>query len=328
MNAQIYCTVGELIDGLGLNGDEPRLLQRIREASAFMARRLGRFLPVLETRKFAGDSAESLNLDDGLLEIVSVKVDGAAVTDYTAKPASRCWENGPYTWLERAGGWGQSVEIAGWWGRYRETESLGVTATQTADATTLELAAGNLLSPGMVLQIDDEYELVTAGNGGPRSPAASAAESQLAASVDHAAEELEVDNGAEFYPGEVLQIGVEDVYIRKIAGNRLVTTRGWNGTTKTAHEVDAPISVYRTYAVERAVNGTEVAEHASAAVVRCLPPADVRWLAQQIAALMRQKALTAFGGRAGSPDAGETFYINEFPRQIADIVQNYSIPYL
>lgn len=328
MNAQIYCTVGELIDGLGLNGDEPRLLQRIREASAFMARRLGRFLPVLETRKFAGDSAESLNLDDGLLEIVSVKVNGAAVTDYTAKPASRCWENGPYTWLERAGGWGQSVEIEGWWGLYREAESLGVTVTQAASATTLALPAGNVLSPGMVLQVDDEMELVTAGNGGPRSPAASAAESQLAASVDHAAEELEVDNGAEFYPGEVLQIGVEDVYIRKIAGNRLVTTRGWNGTTKTAHEVDAPISVYRTYAVERAVNGTEVAEHASAAVVRCLPPADVHWLAQQIAALMRQKALTAFGGRAGNPDQGESFYVNEFPRQIADIAANYSLPYL
>ncbi len=328
MDAQIYCSVDELIDGLGLAGDEPRLLQRIREASQFMVRRLGRFLPVRETRKFAGVSTETLRLDEGLLEIVAVRVDGATVSDYTPKPAARCWPNGPYTWLERTPGWGQSVEIEGWWGLYREAESLGVTVTQAASATTLALPAGNVLSPGMVLQVDDEMELVTAGNGGPRSPAASAAESQLAASVDHAAEELEVDNGAEFYPGEVLQIGVEDVYIRKIAGNRLVTTRGWNGTTKTAHEVDAPISVYRTYAVERAVNGTEVAEHASAAVVRCLPPADVRWLAQQIAALMRQKALTAFGGRAGNPDQGESFYVNEFPRQIADIAANYSLPYL
>jgi hypothetical protein len=327
-NAQIYCTVAELAADLKLPGDEPRLVQRIREASQFLARRFGRFVPVSETRRFAGVSVETLNLGEGLLEITAVRVDGAAVTDYTARPASRCWPNGPYTWLERSAGWGQAVEIDGLWGLYQEAEPLGVSLTQAVDATTLALPDGSLLSPGMVLQLGAEQQLVTAGNGGERSPAATAAASKLAAAVDNQTAEIPVDDGAEFHAGEVLQIGTEDLAILKLAGNTLVCARGWNGTIAAAHDNDSSIGVYRTYTVTRAVNGTTAAAHQTVAASRLLPPADVHWLALQIAGLMRMKAISAFGGRAGNPNQGETFYINEFPRQIADIHQNYSIPYL
>jgi hypothetical protein len=275
-----------------------------------------------------GQATETLNLGKPLLAVTTVKVDGVEVTDYTLNPRERCWPNGPYTWLERIAGWGSLVEITGQWGYYDELASLGVNASQLINATTLVLTAGNLVSPGMVLQVEDEQQLVTAGNGGYTSPSPTLATSQLAAALDANDEEVLVDDGTEFTEGEVLQIGVEDIQIRKIGGNTLVGSRGWNVTNKVAHLVDSPISVYRTYTVQRAVNGTSAAAHTAADLQRRLPPADVHWLALQIAALMRQKALTAFGGRAGNPDAGETFYINEFPRQIADIQKNYSIPYL
>ncbi|MHB0922604.1 MAG: hypothetical protein ACYC3H_01390 [Bellilinea sp.] len=325
---QILCTTQELITDLKLNGEEPRLIQRIREASQFITRRFGLFFPVIETRTLAGVSTETLDLAMPLLSITSVKVDGIVITDYTPKPADRCWENGPYTWLERAAGWGTSVEIEGSWGLYDERIDLEITVDQLQNATTLVVSDGSLLSPGMALGIGSEMEFVTAGNGGDRSPAATAATSLLNGAVDNASEIITVDNGAEFHAGEVLQVDTEDLYIRKIGGNQLICHRGWNGTTKIAHINDSPIRVYRTYTVTRAVNGTAAAAHTAEIVWRYLPPADVHWLALQIAALMRQKALTAFGGRAGNSDLGETFYVNEFPRQIADIQQNYSIPYL
>jgi len=310
-SAQIYCSIQELVTDLKLIGDEPQLMQRIREASQFMVRNLGRFIPATETRKLAGVSVETLDLGSPLLTISAVRVDGIAMTDYVPWPHARCWENGPYTWLTRSAGWGTTVEIDGVWGLYDDRHDLGITATQAVGAGTLVVSDGSLISPGMVLLIGSEQELVTAGNGGDRSPAATEAVSVLTVGVDNASEEIPVSNGAEFHLNEVIQIGTEDLFIRKIGGNALICSRGWNGTTKAAHLANAAIGVYRTFTVQR-----------------YLPPADVHWLALQIAALMRQKAMTAFGGRAGNADLGETFYINEFPRQIADVRANYSIPYL
>ncbi|HWR66073.1 MAG TPA: hypothetical protein VN364_08135 [Bellilinea sp.] len=327
-NAQIYCSVAELMTDLRLNGDEPRLMQRIKEASQFMVRNLGRFIPVTETRALQGVPTETLDLGAPLLSISAVRVDGVAVVDYTPWPASRCWENGPYTWLTRSAGWGQAVEIDGQWGLYDDRQDMGITISQLIESTALVVSDGSLLSPGMVLLVGSEQELIIAGNGGERSPAPTAAVSLLNGAIDNASEEITVDNGAEFFAGEVLQIGTEDLYVRKVGGNQLVCSRGWNSTTKGAHVNDAPIAVYRTYTVLRAVNGTTAVAHTNQALQRYLPPADVHWLALQIAALMRQKALTAFGGRAGNSDLGETFYVNEFPRQIADVRSNYSIPYL
>jgi len=329
-NAQIYCSTDELIADLRINGEEPRLMERIREASQFVARHLGRFYPATETRTIipVDVSAETLDLGAPLLSITSVIVDGVAVTDYTAYPAERCWPNGPFTWLARTSGWGTTVVITGTWGLYSETRGIGLTITQTVDANSLAVSDGSLISPGMVLLIDSEQQLVTAGNGGERSPAPTAATSLLNGAVDNATEEITVDNGAEFHTGEVIQIGTEDLYVRKIGGNMLVCSRGWNGTTKASHVDDSPIAIYRTYTVTRACNGTAAAAHNNAAVSRILPPADVHWLALQIAGLMRQKAATAFSGRAGSAELGETFYINEFPRQIENIRQNYSILWL
>ncbi len=336
-NAQIYCSVNELIEDLNLPGDEPRLNQRIREASQFMVRHLGRFIPAQETHTFSGTRCagdehrgyrETLDLGEPLLSIREVRVDGAAVTDFSAKPSNRCWANGPYTWLEREAGWGTAVEIDGTWGLYDETEDLETAADQASAAGTLSLNKGSLLSPGMVLLLGDEQELVTAGNGGRGSPAATPATSLLDGAIDNASEEIGVDNGSEFFAGEVLQIETEDLYVRKIGGNRLVCARGWNGTTKAGHPDDTPIAVYRTYKVARGANGTAAVDHTAEAVRRCLPPADVRWLAVQITALMKKKAETGFGGRAGTPETGDTFYINEFPRQINEIQANYTIPYL
>ncbi len=328
---QTYCTVSELMSALQKDGDKKYsdLEDRVREACQFIARDIGQFIPVYRTRKLKGVCAQTLNLGMGLLAITEVRIDGAVITDYTPEPSDRCWDNGPYTWLTREDYWGNSVEIDGFWGLYDRKLALNFAISQLLADAIITVTNGSLLSPGVVLSIENEQEYVRAGNGGAKSPAATAAISLVDGAIAITDNEIGVDNGAEFHEGEVLQIGTEDLFILKIGGNRMYCMRGFNGTTKAAHNDDSPISVYRTFLVDRAVNGTTAIAHETADVFQYTAPDDVHYLALEISGLMAKKAETSFGGRAGNAELGETFYINEYPRQQIEIIKaHYSIPYL
>jgi hypothetical protein len=319
INAQVYCTEQELIDDLGLNGRETRLYDRILAASAFIAKRIGQFIPTSETRGFQGEGAESLYVDP-LLAITSVSNNSTAVTDYDAFPVNRYWTNGPYTRLISESIDWDVVDVAGSWGKYSESTSVSTeTVTQLSGDTTLVLANGANASPGMVLLVGSEQELVT-GWG-----AASAAVSQLNGAIDDAQEEIVVDNGAEFHEGEVIQLSTEDVFVRKIRTNTLVVARGWNGTTKASHLDNAAIAVCRTVNVTRGINGTTAVAHNTVALQRYLVPQDVNWLCREMAGLMHKKAQSGFAGRVGNAETGESFYYNEFPGQIKEVARNYRI---
>lgn len=325
--AQIYCTTGEVIADLSLPGEEPKLSDRVWSASRALQSQFPGFLPVLKTRTLRGSHARELNPGAPLLSVTSVTLDGALVSDYSLRShegSDPCWPNGPYTWLERHAGWGHEhseVVITGWWGMYDERADLALTATQLAADQVITVADGSRLSAGMLVAIEDEQELVT-GIGDP-SPATSG----LSGGVAAGDELITVDDGAEFYAGEVLLIGTEDIGILKRAGDQLVVRRGYNGTTIGDHADDSPIAVYRAYRVARGVNGTTAADHMDADLERVLAPSDLNYLCRQVAALMREKAKTNFAGRAGGPEGGEAFFVNEFPRQIATIQENYAIPY-
>jgi hypothetical protein len=318
MNAQIYCTLADLIDDLNLPGDEPGLFSRIQTASGFINRRFGDFIPRLATRKYSGNNKVNLEVDY-LLSVSQILNDSVAVSDYDLYPLNRHWENGPYTRIYNELTWEEEVEITGAWGKFSETEALGESVSQTDSANNLSVTNASILSPGMVLLAGDEQELVT----GYDSP--TLATSQLAAAVDIADENISVDDGAEFNRGEVIQLSTEDCYIKRIVGNLLWVARGWNNTIKQSHAENDPISVYRTFEVTRAVNGTTAAAHTSVALYRYLPPYDVNWLCRQIAGLMRMKAASGFAGKTGNADTGETFYFNEFPSQVKEIQKNYRV---
>lgn len=319
--AQLYCTLDELIDDLGLEGNQPRLMDRIRSASRFLYRRVGQFLPTLETRNYQGNGSTA-QLIDPLLALTSVKNNGVAITDYDLFPLNGYWANGPFTRIESEVAAWDVVEVAGMWGKYSETESLGETVTQLETATTLAVANGAILSPGMVLLIESEQEQVT-GWG-----AATAATSLLDGAIDASEEEITVDDGTEFNEGEVIQISTEDCKVRMVRGDVLVVARGWNGTTKQSHLDDSPIGIYRTATVERGVNGTTAAAHSGKSLSRYLPPDDVNWLCRQCAGLAFKKAQSGFAGKVGNAELGETFYYNEFPSQIKEVKHNYRITQL
>lgn len=326
---QVYATVGELISDLKLVGSEAGLLDRIKEASRLVTNRLGVFLPISEARTFDPDAQGKLATDP-LLAVTSIDNDGTAVTatDYRLMPRNRLWLNGPYTSIEHlVGSWSTNgVDVTGRYGKYEDSVALDVSAvTQLVGDTTLVVSDGSRVSPGMVVLVESEQELVTAGNGDDDSPAPTLATSTLSVAVDADSEEITVSNGAEFKRGEVIRLSTEDLYIRKIVGNVLVCGRGWNGTQKAAHAGSLAVYVYRTVTVTRGVNGTVAAAHAGKALQRMLVPEDINWLTRQVAGLMRMKAAAGFSSKSGNSELGETFYYSEFPQAFARLWETYKV---
>lgn len=329
-DAQVYCSVKDVLESVKASGESRDLMRYIRTASQYIQRHIGQFLPILETRYIRPSDGNTIMIGPAL-EIISVSEDGTAVTGYEEDPYGGAWRNGPITTLERDDDllWTEKLSVNAKWGFYLEERTLGISATQLAGDTTLAATDGGILSPGMVVGLGDEMELITAGNGGPGSLAATAATSKLDGAISADDDVITVDNGAEFHEGEVIVIGGEDIHLIKRSGHIWSVDRGWNGTSRASHDDEAAIAVYRTYSVERGVNGTSAAAHTSAAISRFMVPDDVLYLCVEMTVLMMQKAGTMFGGRAGNTNEGEAFFVNEFPtQQIEKVKSNYWLPYL
>jgi hypothetical protein len=320
-DGQLYCTEAEVIADLGLIGTESTLYNRIQSASQYILQNAGEFIPIWEARTIYGDTRLDNLWVDPLLSIDTMTVNDVSQSsdDWDLHPSGRHWRNGPYTRLySEVIAWDETV-ISGSWGLYNDSASLGITVTQSDSAATLNVTNGAKISPGMVIKIGSEHELITGWGSG------STVDSLLNETLTASDEEITVDDGTDFNESEVIQISTEDIFIRKIRGNVLVTSRGYNGTTKAAHATGGAIAVLRTVNVTRAVNGTTAATHASATAYRMLPPHDVNYLCRQMVALERMKAATGFTGRMGGGDMGESWYINDFPAVIAKVLDNYRI---
>src|SRR5690606_1673515 len=116
-------------------------------------------------------------------------------------------------------------------------------------------------------RVDDERMIVvgkTMGDSGQQTTAA------LGASLKEQA--VPVASGAGFHPGEVILLDAEKMRIEEVAGNTLVVTRAWDGSTLAAHNVGAAVYLPRTLEVTRGVLGTTAAAHSSGATVHRWDP--------------------------------------------------------
>jgi hypothetical protein len=104
-------------------------------------------------------------------------------------------------------------------------------------------------------------------------------------------------------------------------------TRQYNNSKQAAHLINAPVDVFRTFAVKRGINGTAAAEHtASSAVSKYLVPEDIGYLVREIATLMNQKEIGNFAGRSADAATGTVFYNDAFPRDdLARIKKLYTV---
>ena len=335
---QVYCTVQELLNDLeheGLrNHGAQRVYDMILSASQWILNRFGNFIPRRETKYFDGESSQEL-LVPALLSVSEILVgdDELASGDYILYPQNKLWVNGPYMrikvhpdsdtvfYFPRIA---RSVSISGTWGLWEKSQSTGATvASQTESATTLVVDDASSISPGAILLIESEQELVT-GIGAATDSATNTNEA-----LDAEDNQVTVLDGTKVEIGEVIRVEFEQMLVRDISGNDLLVERGWNRTARVAHLTNLDVYVYRTFNVERGVNGTSAAAHTSKAVSRYTVPADVNYLCKQIAALMLKKADSGFAGKVGSVETGETFYFNEFPKAVIEQIQeNYFIPLL
>lgn len=332
MSDRLYCTLAQVIGDLKLVGvdDEERALSRIRAASDWIDKKLGQFIPVTETRYYDGTGRLHLWIDPLLSSAPTIIDDGDTLEadDYLLYPRNRHWENGPYTrvtidpdattisiWTREH----DSVSIAGEWGKYTESVSTGATVStqQAADATTLAVSDGSLISIGAVLLIGSEQELVTARSGTGTDSTVT-----LGAEATKDAETLTLSSGEGLYSGEILRVENEQIRLKRVEGTTALVDRAWNETLRVAHASGKKVYVYRTFEVKRAVNGTTAAIHAATtAISKYIPPYDVNWLARQMVGLMIRKAQSGFSGKIASAELEEIFYVDEFPNKIIEKIK-------
>lgn len=342
--AQLFCTVNDLVSDKQAAGiDEVRMFQAIRDASDFVQKEIGWFVPVTLTRALRGSGSNKLFLSPllAITSIVNWAITTSPVTlsasDYLLKPDGGFWANGPFTqiivnpystklraWCDLPNG----VQIAGRWGMYERSGPTGATVqdstTQSDSQLTLKVSDGGKVSPGMVLSIGDEQEAVT----GWDAPTTNVTTINMTSGMTTSDEVLTVANAALLHIGEIIRAGFEQMKIRDIQGNDCEVIRSWNGTRKVAHANSLAIDVYRTVTVERAMNGTTAAAHAKDTVIsRYLVPDDILYLTKEIATLSANKALSGYQGRTGNAETGVVFYNDAYPRfDIETVKSNYYIP--
>lgn len=340
--AQFFCTVADLAADRQTAGlDETRMYQAVRDASDFVQKEIGWFIPVTQTLSFHGHGSRRLFVPPILdvLSIVNYANTSGPITldtiDYLLKPEGSFWNHGPYAeilvdpftrklqnWCDIQNG----VQIAGLWGKYLRSGDTGATvqdaAGQLSNQLTLLVSNGGKVSPGMVLLVESEQESVT-GWGTPTT-----AVTALNGAITASDEILTVDDGTLVNIGETIRIDFEQMRIKDIRANQFAVIRSWNGTGKTAHLDNAPLDVYRTVTVERGMNGTTAAAHAkNTALSRYFVPDDILYLTKEIATLSANKALSGYQGRTGSQETGVVFYNDAFPQfDIDKIKKNYNIP--
>ena len=337
--AQLFCTVQDLVSDAQSPGvDETRMYQAIREASDYVQKEIGWFIPVTLTRSFHGRSKTELFIPP-LLAITSITNDGTSLvsTDYILKPDNGFWADGPYARLvvdpdaanlsefvsEEDG-----VVIIGKWGKYNRSVSTSATVadttSQTDSQTTLKVSNGSQVSPGMVLLIGTEQELVT-GWGDPTASVTTVTEP-----VANTDETLTLADASLVNVGEVIRIDYEQMFVRdrRTTPKTVSVIRGWNGTGRVTHADNAVVDAYRTVNVTRGVNGTTAAAHLNGvAISRYVAPDDIQFLTKEIATLIANKAKGGYQGRSGDANLGVVFYHDAFPRaDIERIRDRYYIP--
>lgn len=338
--AQYFATLADIDADLNLLGSEREsvVFRSLRSACDFLREELGHFVPVTASKEVRTRNGASGRLFvPPLLSISSITLPNYGITlntsDYVPGPDGRMWTNGPYAYLDRGyrpehlSEWDCQVGgnvIVGQWGMYLLTEAINtqVATLQNDSQTTLAVKDGGQVSPGMLLLLGSEQQLVTA------TSAATAAITTLAAELDASSEVATLTSGAAVNIGEILRIGVEQFKVLDINSNTAYLSRGWNKTQKVLHAAASAVDVYRTFTVQRNVNGTTAASHAADLdLLRYTVPGDVNILCREIAGRMLKFAQSGFAGKVGDEQSGTTIYQSLIPMADVERVKaNYYIP--
>lgn len=159
----------------------------------------------------------------------------------------------------------KSLVIAGLFGHSNVTVSAGTTsALGNASVATVDVTNGGAVGVGSLIVIGTERMTVT-----DKSMVATADTGSLTALPN--AQLLAVTSGVAYSVNEVLLLDSERVRVDDIAGNNLIVTRAWDGTTIASHTT-ATVYASRRLSVVRGVLGTTAASFLQSATVSLWKP--------------------------------------------------------
>ncbi|WP_060888065.1 hypothetical protein [Streptomyces caniscabiei] len=276
------------------------------------------FYPVQETRYFDWPNGQyarpwRLWLDGNeLISVTTLASGGVTIpsTDYFLEPNTY---GPPYNRVEidldstAAFGGGdthqRAIAITGLFG-YRDDETTTGATVEALDAVEtgidVDAATSANIGVGNLLRIDDERVIVTSRSNldtGQTLGGSGLTNQNNAVTVT-------VQSGAAFAAGEAILIGGERMRVDDIAGNTLIVTRAWDGSTIAAHTAGATIYAPRTLTVARGALGTTAAAHNTAATVyRWDPPGPVRQLCVADAVTDLMQGRSGYARTAGSGES-------------------------
>lgn len=245
------------------------------------------FYPVLATRYFDWPnrqmgSLQNLWMDDNPLYSLSAATSGGTAlnlaTDVLLEPANR---GAPYpavrvrsgssaTWSPGTDALQRAIALTGLWAYGNRMASAGILASSiaSAGAETADVSNSAKIGVGDLVIVDIERCVVTDKlliDTGVNTTGALASEKS--------GRLVAVPDGTAFAKREVITIDAESMRIDDVAGNNLIVTRAWDGSTLAAHNTNSDIYAPRRLVVSRGFGGTTAATHADAtAVSRWVPP--------------------------------------------------------
>ncbi|MET7452532.1 hypothetical protein ABZT03_11660, partial [Streptomyces sp. NPDC005574] len=276
-----------------------------------------RFYPVQATRYFdwpprAGMTPWILRLDDKeLISLTSLASGGVTIAsgDYLLEPVN---SGPPFNRVEvNIGGdasfgggstYQREIQISGLWG-YRDTATTVGALAEILDASEtgvdVDGATSAAVGVGSILRVDSERMLVT---GREQLSTGQTLGGSGLTNVNNSVV-VTVQSGTAFAAGEVILIDGERMRVDDIAGNTLIVTRAWDGSTIAAHSLGATIYAPRTLTVTRGALGTTADTHATGSLIhRWDPPGSVRQLciAEALTSLLQGRS--GYARTAGSGD--------------------------
>lgn len=234
-----------------------------------------RFYPETDTRYFPWPDRNSSNnpwrlwLDaDEVISVETLSAGGVtiAATDFFLEPIN---SGPPYTRIEidlssgssfsaNAGTHQRAVEVTGLFG-YSNEESYAGTLLNGINTTdeAINLPDTALVGVGHVIRIGDERMIVQ-----ERRMRDSNQNLQTALTAQQNNTLVAVEDGTDWYKGEVILLDAERMLITDVVGNNLIVKRAWDGTVLAAH-TGSDIYALGTYSVIRGALGTTATSHSA-----------------------------------------------------------------